>query len=94
MFIFVDFQIELDEQVLVSLLELLDIGLGVFKQVDLLPLRFLQLGLEGIGVKFQLILDLGRGEDTPMRLRTSVSPRCNNCSSLTYSSYKWRCLMN
>jgi len=93
-FIFVDFQIELEEQTLVGFLELLDIGLGVFKQVDLFSLHFFELGLEGIGVKLQLILDLGRGEDTPMRLRTSVSPRCNSCSSLEYSSYRLRCLMN
>lgn len=35
-FMFVDFEVEFNEKGLISLLELLDVGLGVLEQVDFL----------------------------------------------------------
>lgn len=73
-------------ELLVVSLELLDVGLGVLEQVHLLLLEVLHLHLEGLRVELQLLLDLDHCWSTLMRLRISVSWRCNATSSLRYSS--------
>lgn len=94
MFIFVDFQIKLNEEILIGLLQLLNVGLGVFEQVDLLFLELIQLSLESVCIEFELILYLHMDVYTPILFLIYVSPLCSSCYSFEYSSSRERCLMN
>lgn len=82
--------VELGEKSLVGLLKLLYVGLGVLEEFHFLRLELLDLGLEGLGVEFELLFDLGRGTGTPIFLRISVSCLCSTFSSLAYSSWSPR----
>jgi hypothetical protein len=55
MFIFVDLEIKLNEELLIRLLQLLYVGLSVLEQVHLLSLQFVQLSFESVSVKLELV---------------------------------------
>jgi hypothetical protein len=86
--------VQLGKQTLVGLLELLDVGLGVLQQIDLLLLEFLHLRLQGVRVQLELLLDLDKPMATLTFLRISISCFCSMFSNFRYSYSRLRYLMN
>lgn len=84
LFAFFDFQIKLNEEILVCLLELLDIGFRILKKVDFVSFKVFNLCVESVSVKLQLVFNLGVETVTEIRFLISVSWCWRSCSSLLY----------